>query len=373
MGRAGRVGRAPPDSGASSAVRVLVVDDSVVVRRVLARAFETEPGIELAGTARNGLVALDRVRELRPDVMILDLEMPEMDGFETLRRISRTDPALPVIVLTNLSERGGTATLDALKLGAVDFVLKPRAEDGGAFGENFVRDHLVPRLRALVPGLAPAAGSAAPKDRVSPATEVPRTSARADHVAAVVIVTSTGGPNALAEVIAGVPGHLPVPILIVQHMPPLFTRMLAERLDRLSGAVVAEAVDGCAVCPGHVYIAPGGRHLGVQRRLGTGHDGVFTVVHDEPPENSCRPAGDVLFRSAALAWGSSLLAVVMTGMGQDGLRGAEAVRAAGGWVLAQNEATAVVASMPGAVASAGLADEVVPLTEIAGRILQRIR
>jgi two-component system chemotaxis response regulator CheB len=386
MGRADGVPPASPVSPAvlgTSAIRVLVVDDSVVVRRVLGRAFETEPGMELAGTARNGRVALDRVRELRPDVMILDLEMPEMDGFETLRRISATDPALPVIVLTNHSERGVSATLDALKLGAADFVLKPRAEASGAFGEDFVRDQLFPRVRALVPGRrrAPSGGPGTgwgtvpvPKAaRTAPVSVAPRASAYLKPVTAVVIVTSTGGPNALAEVMAQVPGHLPVPILIVQHMPPRFTRMLAERLDRLSDAVVVEAADGDEVCPGHVYIAPGGHHLGVQRRLGTGHDGVFTVVHDEPPENSCRPAGDVLFRSAARAWGSSLLAVVMTGMGQDGLRGAEAVRAAGGWVLAQSEATAVVASMPAAVAAAGLADEVVPLPEIAGRLVARIR
>lgn len=333
---------------AMAAMRVLVVDDSVVVRRVVTRAFADEPGVEVIGTACDGHAALAKVDSLRPDVVILDLEMPEMDGLEALAQLRARHPLLPVIIYSHLTTKSASATLEALALGATDFALKPSA-DGIGLAEESVRTELLPLMRGL---LAPSEHIAA---RASSAP-----SARPQRVAAVVVAVSTGGPTALAAVISGLPADLSVPVLIVQHMPPLFTRTLAERLDRGSAISVVQADAGEAVLAGRVYIAPGGHHMAVSRV----EEGVVVVVHDGPAENSCRPAADVLFRAAADVYGAGVLAVVMTGMGHDGLSGARAVRDAGGMVLAQSESSAVIASMPAAVANAGLADAVVSLGDI---------
>jgi two-component system, chemotaxis family, protein-glutamate methylesterase/glutaminase len=325
--------------------RVLVVDDSVVVRRVVTRALAHEPGVEVVGAARDGRDALAKVKALRPDLVILDLEMPEMDGLEALAEIRRGHPELPVIIYSHLTTRAAAATLNALALGATDFALKPSA-DGIGLAEESVRLELLPLIRALV----------APSDRApTPVSGLPPAPRR--ELSAVVVAVSTGGPNALAAVISRLPADLPVPVLIVQHMPPQFTRALAERLDRGSAVSVVEAVAGDEVVAGRVYIAPGGRHMALSGSAGR----VVVVLHDGPPENFCRPAADVLFRAAVDVYGAQVLAVVMTGMGHDGLAGAKAVRDAGGMVIAQSEASSVIASMPGAVADAGLAAAVVPL------------
>jgi two-component system chemotaxis response regulator CheB len=325
--------------------RVLVVDDSVVVRRVVTRALAHEPGVEVVGAARDGRDALAKVKALRPDLVILDLEMPEMDGLEALAEIRRGHPELPVIIYSHLTTRAAAATLNALALGATDFALKPSA-DGIGLAEESVRLELLPLIRALV----------APSDRApTPVPGLPPAPRR--ELSAVVVAVSTGGPNALAAVISRLPADLPVPVLIVQHMPPQFTRALAERLDRGSAVSVVEAVAGDEVVAGRVYIAPGGRHMALSGSAGR----VVVVLHDGPPENFCRPAADVLFRAAVDVYGAQVLAVVMTGMGHDGLAGAKAVRDAGGMVIAQSEASSVIASMPGAVADAGLAAAVVPL------------
>lgn len=352
----------------SRPIRVLVVDDSVVARRVVARAFETDPAFEVVGSAANGRLALEKITRVRPDVVILDLEMPEMDGFEVLRALRDRHPELPVVVFSHMSAAGASATLDALALGAVGFATKPSA-DATALNGQHVRDELVPLIRALVepsadhvPARPPTAPVAVPS--VAPARRGPALR-RAE---ALVVGVSTGGPTALSTILRGLPADLAAPVLMVQHMPAVFTTRLAERLDRICPLPVTEAAAGEPILPGRVYLAPGGLHMAVDRSP----DGVVIDIHDGPRENSCRPAADVLFRSAARVYGDRLLALVLTGMGQDGLQGAEVVHAAGGSVLAQDRESAVIASMPGAVADAGLADAVVPLDRIADELGRRL-
>jgi len=339
--------------------RVLVVDDSVVVRQIVSRVINSEPTMELAGVAANGHIALAKIELLRPDVVVLDLEMPGMDGYETLAAIRARDSKLPVIIFSHLSSAGATATLDALALGATDFALKPSAE-GIRLAECEVRGALVP----IITGLGVPAEVAPPTP--SPAHVGTR---RLGRVSAIVVAVSTGGPNALAEILPGLPVDFPVPVLIVQHMPPIFTQALAERLDRVSAVSVVEAAEGDTVAPGRVYVAPGGRHLEVASH------GADVRVHltDGPPECSCRPAADVLLRSAVATYGAETMAVVLTGMGHDGLRGAEAVHAAGGCVLAQSEHSSVAASMPGGIITAALADHVVSLDGIATELVRCTR
>ena len=343
--------------------RVLVVDDSVVVRRVVTRAFANEPAVEVIGTARDGRDALTKLEVLRPDVVILDLDMPVMDGFETLAEIRRTHAEIPVIIFSHLTTRSATATLDALALGAADFALKPTA-DGIGLAEEHVRVELLPLIEALTVPAAPSLTLAPSSTGARPAD----LRAGDGRVRAVVIAVSTGGPNALAAIVGELPADLPVPVLIVQHMPPVFTRMLAERLDRQSALSVVEASAGDAVVPGRAYLAPGGHHMALSAAGGT----VSVVLHDGAPEHFCRPAADVLFRAAVDVYGADVLAVVLTGMGRDGLRGAESVRGAGGSVIAQSEATCAVASMPAAVSSAGLANAVVPLDDLGAALVHRV-
>jgi len=357
--------------------RVLVVDDSATIRKLIGDAVKACPELDLAGVAVNGEAALERL-DTAPDVVTLDIEMPVMDGLSALRAIRQRRPKLPVLMFSSQTERGAIATLDALAAGASDFVAKPVVE-GPEEGRAFVDREVIPRLRALTRSVheAPAeakppppprsAFAAAVTARPAPPPPAPRSTSRIEAVA---IAISTGGPLALAQLVPALPADLPVPILIVQHMPPLFTRILADRLSGLSALKVREAKDGDLLEAGQVYLAPGGHHLVV------GRAGALPVLRlDEgPPENSCKPAADPLFRSAAEAWGAGLLAVVMTGMGRDGCAGAERIRARGGAVLAQDEASSVVWGMPGAVVAAGLAEEVVPLaglaTAITGRVLR---
>jgi two-component system chemotaxis response regulator CheB len=260
------------------------------------------------------------------------------------------------------TERGASETLDALALGATDYFTKPGGTGGVEESRRVIREELVPAIKEIC---APKPAKPAPAAR----PVAPRPGSQPGAVEAVVIGVSTGGPNALAEIFRDLPADLPVPILIVQHMPPMFTRLLAERLTANSKVPVEEAVTGAVVQPGRALIAPGDFHMVVAR------DGlrVRVALNQEPPENSCRPAADPLFRSAAKVYGPRLLAVVLTGMGQDGLRGSEAVREAGGQVIAQDEATSVVWGMPGYVARAGLADKVLPLPLIASEIVRRTR
>jgi two-component system chemotaxis response regulator CheB len=345
-------------------IRVLVVDDSVVVRKIVTDVLSEDPGIEVVGTAVNGRVALAKLDSLKPDLVTMDIEMPEMNGIEAVRAIRAGRSRVPIIMFSTLTERGAAATLDALSAGANDYVTKPA--NVGSVGQSMesVREQLIPRIRALTGRPAQALpGRAAAPAPVLP-VPAPRTGPRAKP-AVLVIGSSTGGPEALAKVLPHLPASLPVPVLMVQHMPPVFTRQFAQRLDRLSPLRVVEAVDGTPLLPGTVHLAPGDHHLVIRGdRAGT----LRTALTQDPPENFCRPAVDPLFRSAVAAYGGAVLGVVLTGMGSDGRQGAGAIREAGGTVLVQDQATSVVWGMPGAIAQAGYADEVLPLDRVAEAI-----
>jgi two-component system chemotaxis response regulator CheB len=350
-------------------IRVMVVDDSVVVRKIVTDVLSEDPGIEVVGTAVNGKVALQKFEHLRPDLITMDIEMPEMNGIEAVRAIRAGRSRVPIIMFSTLTERGATATLDALSAGANDYVTKPA--NVGSVGQSMesVREQLIPRIRALTgrPQAAPQAtepARAAAPAPGAPRPPAPRTGPRTAP-AVLVIGSSTGGPEALAKVVPHLPASLPVPVLVVQHMPPVFTRQFAQRLDRLSPLRVVEAVDGTPLLPGTVHLAPGDHHLVIRAERG----GQFsTALNEEPPENFCRPAVDPLFRSAVAAHGGAVLAVVLTGMGSDGRNGAGEIRDAGGTVIVQDQATSVVWGMPGAITQAGFADEVLPLDRIAEAI-----
>jgi len=348
-----------------SKIRVLIVDDAVVFRRLVAEELNKDPALEVVGTAANGRIALARMSQVNPDVVILDIEMPEMDGLATLKELRRTRPRLPVIMFSALTERGAEATLDALALGATDYFTKPTSQGGMEASLEVLRTELIPAIKSVC---AAAAARETRAREVRPETAAPvRPAVSTGTVQVLAIGASTGGPNALAEVFSRLPADFPVPIVVVQHMPPLFTRLLAERLSAECPIRVREGSSQDVLQPGHAYIAPGNHHMLVVR------DGlqVRILVNQDPPENSCRPAADVLFRSVAQVFGSGALAVVLTGMGQDGLRGCEAVRAAGGQVIVQDEATSVVWGMPAFVARAGLAERVLPLSLIAPEIVRR--
>ncbi|GAA4810371.1 chemotaxis response regulator protein-glutamate methylesterase [Nocardioides caeni] len=326
-------------------------------------ALSSATDIDVIAVAKDGLEAVRMVDELRPDVVTLDIEMPNLDGLGALTQIREKHARLPVIMFSTLTERGATATLDALSRGASDYVTKPSNTGQIADGIAAVRDQLVPRIRALagMRKLTPGAGG--------PVVRRERATPPAQSVSALLIGCSTGGPDALARLLPRLPGDLGVPVLIVQHMPPVFTAMLAQRLDRVSALTVREAADGDEVRPGEVLIAPGDFHMRLQRSpLGT-----RVVLDQGPQENFCRPAVDVLFRSAVQLYGGGALATILTGMGQDGLAGARELAAAGARILAQDEDSSVVWGMPGAVAGAGLADDVLPLEQLADRITATVR
>jgi two-component system, chemotaxis family, protein-glutamate methylesterase/glutaminase len=346
-------------------IRILIVDDAVVFRRLVADELSNDPALEVVGTAANGKIALARLPQVNPDLVILDVEMPEMDGLQTLKELRKTYPRLPVIMFSALTERGAEVTLEALALGATDYFTKPTSATGVDASLEVIRSQLVPEIKAIC---AAAQARAAPPARDVAKLAPSQPVCRPGQVDVVAIGTSTGGPNALAELFGQLPSGFPVPLVIVQHMPPMFTRLLSERLTAKSTVRVEEGSSGGLLQPGHAWIAPGDYHMIVVR------DGtqVRLLVHKDPPENSCRPAVDVLFRAVAQTFGRTALAVMLTGMGQDGLRGCEAIREAGGQVLAQDEATSVVWGMPGSVARAGLADRVLPLSLIAGEIVKRV-
>lgn len=342
-------------------VRVLVVDDSVVVRKLLCEALASGPGVEVAGTASSGAIALAKIPQLNPDVITLDIEMPGLNGIETLTEIRKLYPKLPVIMFSTLSERGAAITLEALSLGASDYVTKPTNSENLASAMAQVRRELLAKIHSLAGrpprGEAPSLAAVARKRRPG-----------ANRIEILAIGSSTGGPNALAEVIPRLPPDFPTPIVIVQHMPPLFTRLLADRLGSRSRLLVGEAEPGCRLEPGRVWIARGDYHMTVRRK---GLQAELELNQD-PPENSCRPAVDVLFRSVAQVYGPNVLAVVMTGMGSDGARGAAHIREAGGEIYVQDEASSVVWGMPGAVVGSGCADKICPLAAISQEIIHRV-
>jgi two-component system chemotaxis response regulator CheB len=403
---------------------VLIVDDSAAVRKLLTGSLTLKPEIEVVGSAANGIVALDKVMQLEPELVLLDIDMPELDGVATLHKLRASHPQLPVIMLSEDDEHSVDVAIQARSIGASDHVVKPSLSERGAF-EAMVASSLHPKLLAVArarpavirvrpsleapliatpatdalfarlsqrpgPGREPLRSVTLPAP-ARPVSEpplprgatlvpaAPQASVLPLHGASlqallrkpaqvVVIAASTGGPNALAEVLSRLPRQLPVPILVVQHMPPLFTSSLAQRLKIHTELDVRESRGGELLMSGSVYIAPGNRHLEVERST----DGVRTLLSNAAQENSCRPSADVLFRSVARSYGARALAIVLTGMGQDGARGAREIREAGGSVLVQSGPTCVIWGMPRAVEEAGLAEEVVPLSEVAAAILRRV-
>jgi two-component system chemotaxis response regulator CheB len=354
-------------------IRVLVVDDSVVIRRLVTNALEDDPDLEVVGVAANGSIALQRIPQYNPDILTLDIEMPEMDGLETLRHLRRDYPQLRVIMFSTLTERGAAVTLEALTLGASDYVTK--ASNEGSLDRSMarLREELIPKIKQffLLPGRGRVAARPEPAHvpaSLTPTRIRPIQQSMTMRPKVVAIGVSTGGPNALGAILPHIPAEFPLPILIVQHMPPLFTRFLADRLSSSCRLPVKEASQGDPLAPGRILIAPGDFHLKV---AGNG-SGTHVYLDQSPPQNSCRPAVDALFSSIGEVYGGAVIAVILTGMGQDGLRGAEILKAQGASILAQDEASSVVWGMPGAIVNAGLADCVLPLDHVVPEILRRV-
>jgi len=349
-------------------IRVLVVDDSVVIRKLVSDLLAQDPDIEVVGTAVNGRAGLQKIALLEPDLVTMDIEMPELNGIDTVRSLRQSGSRIPVIMFSTLTERGAEATLDALAAGASDYVPKPA--NVGSVGRSMeqVREALIPRIKSLVPrpGTVGVAGRV-PQVQAAPVVLRPPVARPHAGHRLLVIGASTGGPEALSTLLAALP-PLPVPVAVVQHMPPLFTTQFAARLNRQLDVEVTEAAHGQVLRPGTVCIAPGEFHLEVVSDA----RGLVTRLTQDPPENYCRPAVDVLFRSAAAAVGGSVLGVVLTGMGADGAKGSRNIVDRGGAVLAQDQHSSVVWGMPGAVANAGLAEIVLPLSDLPAEITRRL-
>lgn len=339
------------------------MDDSAVICKIISDCFKSDPEIEICATAHSGVAALERFSECKPDVVTLDIEMPEMDGLETLRRIRATDTRTPVIMFSKFTSDGAVATLEALEIGANDFVPKPYTREGALSARQQVKTQLAVRIRSL--GRAARGNSSSVK--VEKPNLVPLSSPPA--IEAIGIAVSTGGPKVLLHIVQHLHPELPVPIFITQHMPPVFTGLLAERLTSRGSLAAQEAADGMSVSGGNIYIAPGDHHLEVERC----GEAVVTRIHKGPAENSCRPSADVMFRSLANIYGANTLAIVMTGMGNDGKKGCEQLKSLGAGVIAQDEESSIVWGMPRAVVSAGIADEILTPLQIAARINEAIQ
>jgi two-component system chemotaxis response regulator CheB len=373
-------------ASATAPIRVMVVDDAVVVRGLVSRWIEEEPGLKLVASLRTGRDAVTQLERSNPDVVILDVEMPELDGISALPLLLEKKRDLVVIMASTLTRRNAEVSLKALSLGAADYIPKPETNRGVTTSATFRRElidkvlqlgrrrkrfaaDVHARAPAPVPG-APqrqrqAPGQAAPAAAAVPAFKLRPFASTAPKV--LLIGASTGGPQALTGLISRLGAIIErVPVLITQHMPPTFTTILAEHLARASHRPAHEPMDGEPVVPGTVYLAPGGRHMRVVRRSGA----PTITIDDGPLINFCRPAVDPLFSSAAQVWGGSVLAVILTGMGSDGTRGAGDIVAAGGSVIAQDEASSVVWGMPGAATHAGVCSAVLPLDQIASKLVR---
>jgi two-component system, chemotaxis family, protein-glutamate methylesterase/glutaminase len=345
-------------------IRVLIVDDAVVVRSRISQILSSDLELEVVGVAANGRIALAKIPHVNPDVVLLDVEMPEMNGLETLAIIRQVYPKLAVIMFSTSTRTGAIATLEALSLGASDYVTKPSNLGSVEAANQYIREDLIPKIKIFGVRTTP---SPTPITVTHPA--VPPVGNQVERINVVAIGVSTGGPDALTTLLGELPADFPVPILIVQHMPPMFTKLLAERLSSQCQIPVNEAISGKVIEPGQVWLAPGDYHMVVEREETV----VRLATYQSPSENSCRPSVDVLLRSVARVYGSRSMAVILTGMGQDGLEGCRCIREAGGQVLAQDKASSIVWGMPGFVVNAGLADRVVPLKQMAAEILYRVR
>lgn len=377
-------------------LKVLVVDDSVIYRKVVCDALAMMGDVEVVGTAVNGKIALEKIPLLKPDILTLDLEMPELDGLGVLAQLRAQQSPVKAIMLSALTSTGAKSTLAALRLGAIDFVLKPST---GNAAENVrsLRDQLGSKLKAFAqtldlqaePKPQPAAldpfsglstiagaGFAAPQDTAPKSgSELVNLAQRIEDMfnsnqkpQVICIGISTGGPEALGKMLPQLPGDLPVPIVLVQHMPPMFTKSLADDLNGRCALQITEALDGDPLEPGRVLIAPGGMQMRVERQAG----GVVARVNHDPPENSCRPSVDYLFRSVANVYGGAAVGVIMTGMGDDGTLGCRLLKRRGATVVAQDKASCVVYGMPRVPVEEGIADFVVPLDKIAETLVARV-
>jgi two-component system chemotaxis response regulator CheB len=356
-------------------IRIMIVDDSAVMRSLLRSVITADPGLEVAGTAADGAAALGCLESIRPQLILLDVEMPVMNGLATLRALRERGHKMPVIMCSSLTQQGAKVTLEALSAGASDYVAKPTGQSNREEAVRALSQELFPKIHALVGALphahpalpvVPRAPLLFPNAPLGPLRKASPITAQPTVLA---IGVSTGGPAALDLLLPALPESFPLPVLIVQHMPEVFTRLFAERLSSLCRLRVREASEGDAIVPGVISIARGNWHL---EAVAASRPGAPSTLHlsQGPLENHCRPAVDVLFRSAARVYGSGVLAVVLTGMGSDGMNGCRVIREQGGSVLAQDEASSIVWGMPGAVATAGLAHKVLPLAAIAPEILR---
>ena len=377
----------PASTGLSRPIRVMIVDDALVARGFVKRWVDAEPDLELVGSLRDGREAIEKLEKINPDVVVLDVEMPDIDGITALPQLLQKKPDLAIIMASTLTRRNAEISMKALALGALDCIPKPEANERLASAE--FRRELIDKIRHLgsrrirgrvvarcpipaparlprierAPELAPASSPPISKPHPVPALRsLPRLPPKV-----LLIGASTGGPQALTEVVSRIGAIADrVPVLITQHMPPTFTTILAEHLARVSGRDVREAIDGEPVVPGRVYLAPGGRHMRVRRQ-----DGNPVIALDNgAPVHFCKPAVDPLFLSAAEVWGNGAFGVILTGMGSDGTDGAAEIVVAGGAVIAQDEETSVVWGMPGSVAEAGLCSAILPLNDIAPKIVR---
>ena len=364
-------------------LRVMVVDDSVVIRGLISRWISAEPDMVVAASLRTGLDAVNQIERINPDVAVLDIEMPDLDGISALPLLLAKKRNLIIIMASTLTRRNAEISFKALSLGASDYIPKPESTREATAAETFHHD-LIQKIRSLgakvrrstpttsSPPLAP--GLDRPRDLASRPAPCPvaqpqlmRRAFSMQAPRALLIGSSTGGPQALMRLVAEIGAVIDrFPVLITQHMPPTFTTILAEHLARASHRPAHEAIDGEIVKPGTIYLAPGGRHMRVVRH------GVEAAIalDDGPPVNFCKPAVDPLFTSAIDVWQGSVMALVLTGMGSDGMRGGKDIVAAGGSVIAQDEATSVVWGMPGAAANAGICAAILPLNQIAPKLVR---
>lgn len=362
-------------------IRVLIVDDMVTYRKIVSDVLASLPGVEVVGTAANGKIALQKIEQLRPDLLTLDLEMPEIDGLDVLRHLKQTGSDVRAIMLSGATAQGAKSTMTALELGAFDFVLKPTSDtieknkellhhELGLKIQAFARSkriHTILHAPGPTPHHAPTQPLPSKENDAAPRTRHPFefNICRPEVVA---LGISTGGPASLIRMLPQLPANLGVPILIVQHMPPMFTKSLADDLDHRCALRVCEASDGQPVIPGHILIAPGGKQMKVERV--DGH--IVVKITDDPPENSCKPSVDYLFRSVNKVCGRNAIGVIMTGMGNDGARGCREMKQQGAMIIAQNEATCVVFGMPKGPIDEGIANIVAPLDGIAAEIVRMV-
>ena len=371
-----------PRPKAGTPFKVMLVDDSAVIRGLMSRWIDSDPDIQVVCSVANGKQAVDQVAKTGAEVVVLDIEMPVMDGITALPLILEAAPNVRVVMSSTLTRRGADISLKAMSLGASDYVPKPDTTRGVTTSEEF-RKEILDKIKALAGGVRASGGVASAPARRSksattaaPAFRVAKTSAKIElrpmprvMPKVLAVASSTGGPQALFDVFSKLGPKLTIPVLITQHMPATFTSILAEHLTKASGKPAKEGENGEVVKPATIYVAPGGKHMLVEKVGET----VRIKLDDGPPENFCKPAADPMFRSIAKAYGGSVLSVVLTGMGHDGREGVRDILDAGGALIAQDETTSVVWGMPGAVAEAGLCSDVLPLGLISDKIIKIVK